>query len=94
MKKMLMASAVALLGPAAVPAAAMPVAPLTDLVSGLTRVAMGCGPGWTRGPYGRCHPMGYVAPGPAYGVYAHPYGYHPYAYGRRCWWRAGVRVCA
>jgi hypothetical protein len=73
MKKMLMASAVALLGPAA----AMPVAPLTDLVSGLTRVAMGCGPGWTRGPYGRCHPMGYVTPGPAYGVYAHPYGYHP-----------------
>ena len=21
-------------------------------------VAMGCGPGWTRGPYGGCHPIG------------------------------------
>ena len=60
--------------------------------SGVTPVAFGCGPGWTRGPYGGCHPMGYVAPGAR--VYGY-YGYHPYAhpYYGRCWWRAGVRVC-
>jgi hypothetical protein len=48
------------------------------------RDQMGCGPGWTRGPYGHCHPMGYgvaVVPGPYYGF--HPYA-HPYAYGH-CW---------
>ena len=90
MGKMFKASAVALICLAAVPATAMPIAPLKDAPSGLTLVAMGCGPGWTRGPYGNCHPMGYVAPG----IYAHPYAYRPYAYGRRCWWRAGVRVCA
>ena len=91
MRNILVASAIALSGLAAAPAKAMPFAPLTDSPSGVTFVAMGCGPGWTRGPYGHCHPMGaYAAPRPAYG-----YGYHPYAhpYGGRCWWRAGVRVC-
>jgi hypothetical protein len=24
----------------------------------VVKVAQGCGSGWTRGPYGRCHPMG------------------------------------
>jgi hypothetical protein len=76
----------------------MPFPALGAAPSGVTSVAYGCGPGWTRGPYGRCHPMGgvYVAPGPR--VYAAPpvYGfagpvYRPYA--RHCWWRAGVRVC-
>ena len=96
MRKMFMASAIALLGLAAAPANAMPFPLLGDAPSGVTLVAYGCGVGWTRGPYGRCHPMGggvYVAP-PVYG-FAPPvygYGYHPYA--RRCWWRAGVRVCA
>ena len=33
--------------------------------------------------------MGISAPA-AYGC--HPYA-HPYAYGRHCWWRHGVRVC-
>ena len=36
--------------------------------------------------------------GYGYHPYAYGYGYHPYArpyayYGRRCWWRGGVRVC-
>jgi hypothetical protein len=91
MRNILVASATALSGLAAAPATAMPFAPLTDSPSGVTLVAMGCGPGWTRGPYGHCRPMGgYAAPRPAYG-----YGYHPYAhpYGGRCWWRGGVRVC-
>ena len=31
--------------------------------------------------------------GAGYGFYARPYA--PYAYyGRRCWWREGMRVCA
>jgi len=37
----------------------------------LQPVAQGCGPGWARGPYGRCRPMGgggvVVAPGLAVG---------------------------
>lgn len=43
-------------------ASAMPLAPLgaTD-TAGVIEVAQGCGPGWARGPYGRCRPM-YVAP--------------------------------
>jgi len=45
------------------------------------------------GAYGHCHPMGYGGPGPAYGFSARP-SYAPYTYyGRRCWWRHGVRVC-
>ena len=93
MRKMLLTSAIALLGLAAIPASAMPVAPLSDAPTSVTPVAMGCGPEWTRGPYGHCHPMGYggaVVPGPYYGVhpYAHPYAYHhcwigPYGH-RRC----------
>jgi hypothetical protein len=92
MRKALLTAAIGLLGLAAIPARAMPVAPLDGAAPAVTLVAFGCGPGWTRGPYGRCHPMGYVAR-PAYGFYGYrPYA-HPYAYGR-CWWRGGVRVCA
>jgi hypothetical protein len=82
----------ALAGTVAAPAQAMPIAPLGTVDSGVTFVAQGCGPGFYRGPYGHCHPMGYRAPGvvvgvPAVGVYggyrrypyAHPY-YHPYAH--------------
>lgn len=74
MRKVLLTSA-ALLGlAAAIPASAMPVAPLSDATTSITLVAMGCGPGWTRGPYGHCHPMhagygyGVVAPAPGVGV--------------------------
>ncbi len=92
MQKTLIASALALLGlSAAVPAQAMPFPPLSDGQSGVTLVAFGCGPGWTRGPYGRCHPIHYGVP--VYGpprVYVGPGYYHPW---RHCWWRAGVRVC-
>jgi hypothetical protein len=95
MRKTLTASALALLGlVAAAPVQAMPFPPLSGGQSGVTLAAYGCGPGWTRGPYGRCHPMGYAAR-PVYGY--HPYRpYHPYyahPYHRNCWWRAGVRVC-
>ena len=86
MRKVFIASAFALFGLMGVPASAMPFPSVNDGLSGVTPVAMGCGPRWTRGPYGRCHPMGgYGIPGPhinAYGYrpYARPYGYHPYAY--------------
>jgi hypothetical protein len=45
--------------------------------SSVTRVAEGCGPGWWRGPEGRCHPM---ARGRAC-----PRGYHLGPEGGRCW---------
>jgi hypothetical protein len=43
----------------------------------IIKVAEGCGPGWWRGPEGRCHPMarGRVC----------PVGYHLGPEGRRCW---------
>ncbi|MDB5568005.1 MAG: hypothetical protein JWP84_4571 [Tardiphaga sp.] len=40
---------------------AMPLAPLSAAdTAGVIQVAQGCGPGWARGPYGRCRPMGAV----------------------------------
>jgi hypothetical protein len=70
MRKAFLTSAIMLLG--LVPAPAMPVAPLFGAPT-ITPVAMGCGPGWTRGPYGHCHPIGgygvgVVAPVPGVGV--------------------------
>ena len=51
-----------------------PVGSAGDLV---IKVAEGCGPGWWRGPEGRCHPMarGRVC----------PRGYHLGPDARRCW---------
>jgi len=80
MRKFLIASALALFGLAAAPAGAMPFPSLSDAPSLATPVAFGCGPGWTRGPYGHCHPMhyGYGYVGPRY----YGYGYGP---ARHCW---------
>lgn len=96
MRNTVFASTLALLGlAAAVPADAMPFPSLADQApSAITLTAGGCGIGFHRGPYGGCRPnRGY-----AYGYRPYAYGYHPYAhpygYGRRCWWRGGVRVCA
>jgi hypothetical protein len=59
----------------------MPVSPPPKDTETVTPVAMGCGPGWTRGPYGYCHPIAY-----GYGYYHpdyyHSYYYHPYYYHR------------
>jgi hypothetical protein len=59
MKTILAAAAFAIAGLGA--AHAMPLAPLgaTDTAN-VIQVAQGCGPGYARGPYGRCRPMGYV----------------------------------
>ena len=92
MRKVFTASAFALFGLAAVSANAMPFPWLNDGPSGVTPIAYGCGPGFTRGPYGGCHAMGgygaygyhpYARPhahayGYGYHPYAHRYGYHPY----------------
>ena len=97
MRKLLLTSAVALLGLASIPARAMPIALLQNAPASITPVAFGCGPGWTRGPYGHCHPMGYraVAPAPYGFVAAVPgpyYGVHPH-WGH-CWiGRWGYRHC-
>ena len=58
MRKAFTASAFALFGLMVGTADAMPFPTLNDGLSGATSVAFGCGPGWTRGPYGGCHPMG------------------------------------
>ena len=41
---------------------AMPFPPFSDGQAVVTLVAMGCGPGWTRGGAGHCHPIHYGAP--------------------------------
>jgi hypothetical protein len=77
-RNVFLTSAIALFGLAAIPASAMPVAPPSDAPTSITQVAMGCGPGWTRGPYGHCHHIrgyggygvGVVAPIPGVGVVA------------------------
>ncbi len=61
---------------------AMPVPPVGQGSSGITRVEGGCGPGGHRTPYGNCVPNGY---GYGYGrpVYRGcPPGYHLNPYGR------------
>ncbi len=86
----------------AVSAQAFPAAPsaMTKAPSDVIEVAGGCGPGWHRGPGGRCRPNRapvvvvpppvVVAPRP---VVVAP----PRVVGPRCWWRTTprgrVRVC-
>lgn len=57
--------------------AAVTPAPLGVSNSSVIKVAEGCGPGWWRGPGGRCHPM--------YDGRACPPGYHLGPERRRCW---------
>ncbi len=88
MRKMLLTSAISLLGLAAIPASAMPVAPLSDTPTSITLAAMGCGPGFTRGPYGHCHPIhAGVVVAPAPGVVVAPVPRVVVAPGpyRHCW---------
>jgi hypothetical protein len=57
--------------------AGVPAAPLGTPNSLVVKVAEGCGPGFWRGPGGRCHPF-------AVGR-ACPPGYHLGPEGKRCW---------
>jgi hypothetical protein len=52
------AAAGAIVAASALGAQAMPAAPLASDTP-IINVAMGCGPGFIRGPYGGCRPMGY-----------------------------------
>ena len=93
MRKALLTSAIMLLGLTAVPARAMPLAPLASAPTSVTPVAWVCGPGWTRGPYGHCHPMGY-----GYGAFAPvpfaPVPFYRSPYFHHCWiGRWGYRHC-
>ncbi len=54
---------------AAAPSQAMPFAPAQEAGAGVTLVAYGCGPGFTRGAYGHCRPIGALPPRPAYGYH-------------------------
>ena len=63
-------------GLATTASAAVPAAPVgTDGL--IIKIAEGCGPGYWRGPGGRCHPF-------AVGR-ACPPGYHLGPEGKRCW---------
>ena len=53
MRNAFYASAIALLGLAAGPVQAMPIAPLSGAAPDITLVAEGCGAGFHRGPHGR-----------------------------------------
>jgi hypothetical protein len=95
MRNVLFASAIVLLGLAAGPVQAMPIAPLSGAAPDITLVAGGCGVGFHRGPYGGCVRNGAaVVVGAPAAVVVAPGArvYHMYN-GRRCWWRGGVRVC-
>lgn len=45
-------------------ASAMPLAPAPSSDPGVEFVRGGCGPGWTRDPWGRCVPLRRAAPPP------------------------------
>ncbi|GJD60743.1 GCG_CRPN prefix-to-repeats domain-containing protein [Methylobacterium frigidaeris] len=76
-------AALAFGGLAAAPANAAPAGPGLTGLTGLlapeapvTQVAQGCGPGFARGPYGRCRP-----------IYGRRFYGPPRVYGRRCFVR-------
>jgi hypothetical protein len=102
MRQAFYASAIALLGLAALPVQAMTIAPLSGASPDITLVAGGCGAGFHRGPYGGCvrnavavvPGAAVVAPAPGVVVGA-PVARTYFMYGgRRCYWaRPGVRTC-
>jgi hypothetical protein len=78
MTKQLLLGATVVFGLAtAASAGVFPVQQPTNNSSLVINVAEGCGPGWWRGPGGRCHPM--------FNGRACPPGYHLGPERRRCW---------
>lgn len=58
MRKMFAATVLAATLAGAGAASALPMAPVgANGSADVIQVAQGCGPGWARGPYGRCRPM-------------------------------------
>jgi hypothetical protein len=76
MKMMILGTAMTLCLATAAGAGVIP-APLGNDDSVVIKVAEGCGPGYWRGPAGRCHPFAMNR--------ACPPGYHLGPEGRRCW---------
>jgi len=76
MRTILLGTALAF-GLATVASATVIPAPIGNAGSTVVKVAEGCGPGYWRGPGGRCHPF-------AVGR-ACPRGYHLGPEHRRCW---------
>ena len=77
MVRSLILTAVLTMGVSTIASAGVTPHPIGNSDGLLTRVAEGCGPGWWRGPGGRCHPM---ARGRAC-----PREYHLGPEGGRCW---------
>jgi hypothetical protein len=75
--KAICASVALIFGLATTADATVMPAPIATADSAVIKVAEGCGPGWWRGPGGRCHPF-------AVGRRCPP-GYHIGPEGRRCW---------
>ena len=64
-------------GLATVAGAAVTPAPVGNANSPVIKAAEGCGPGFWRGPGGKCHPM--------FDGRACPPGYHLGPEGKKCW---------
>jgi hypothetical protein len=77
MIKTTLLSAALAFGIATAASAGIAPAPIGNTSSPIVKVAEGCGPGFWRGPGGRCHPF-------AVGR-ACPPGYHLGPEGKRCW---------
>jgi hypothetical protein len=75
--KTMVLTAILTIGLTAVAGAAVIPAPIGDRDSMLIKIAEGCGPGYWRGPGGRCHPFAVNR--------ACPPGYHLGPERRRCW---------
>ena len=72
-----MLSAALIFGVASAASAGVAPAPIGNSSSLIVKVAEGCGPGFWRGPGGRCHPFAVNR--------ACPVGYHLGPEGKRCW---------
>ena len=70
-------SAALAFGLATAASAGVPAAPMATPNASIVKVAEGCGPGFWRGPGGKCHPMAVNR--------ACPPGYHLGPEGKRCW---------
>ena len=77
MIKSIVLSGALALGLATAANAAIVQVPVAGPEGVIIKVAEGCGPGWWRGPEGRCHPMAVNR--------ACPPGYHLGPHGQRCW---------
>jgi hypothetical protein len=77
MIRSILVSSVLAVGLATAASAGMAPAPLSNADSPIIKIAEGCGPGYWRGPGGRCHPFAVNR--------ACPPGYHLGPEGKRCW---------